>query len=434
MSKINLPETGQPRIVIVGAGFGGLRLARKLAKSNYQIVLLDSNNYHQFQPLFYQVAMAGLEPSNIVFPLRRVFQKFKNVFIRMTFVQRIVPEENYLQTSNGRVNYDHLILATGTQTNFFGNQEIAQHAIPMKSVSEALFLRNAIFSDYETALTITDFEERQAYMDIVVVGGGPTGVEVAGSLAEMKKYVFPKDYPEMNCDEIDIYLLQSGDTLLKGMSAEASQKALDYLTELGVQVKFDARVTGYDGRTVTTKAGEAIVSRKVIWGAGVTGNLPPGLPEQAVARGNRIVVNEFLHTQDHPNIYAIGDIASQVTEDFPYGHPQLAPVAIQMADTLARNFKNRLRQKPVRPFRYQDKGSMATVGRGRAVVDLPNFRFQGIFAWFTWLVVHLFQILGAKNKLFVFLNWVWNYITYNQSLRLIIRPRRLSKTERKGKF
>ena len=434
MSKINLPETGQPRIVIVGAGFGGLRLARKLAKSDYQVVLLDSNNFHQFQPLFYQVAMAGLEPSNIVFPLRRLFRKHKNVFIRMTFVQRIFPEENYLQTSNGRVNYDHLVICTGTQTNFFGNEEIAQNAIPMKSVSEALFLRNAIFSDYETALTITDFEERQAYMDIVVVGGGPTGVEVAGSLAEMRKYVFPKDYLEMNCEEIDIYLLQSGDTLLKGMSAEAGKKAYDYLTDLGVKVKFDARVTGYDGRTVTTLNGEKIVSRKVIWGASVVGNLPAGLPEANVARGNRVVVDEFLRTPGYPNLHAIGDIASMVTEQYPYGHPQLAPVAIQMADTLAKNFKNALRNRPALPFRYHDKGSMATVGRGRAVVDLPKFKFQGVFAWFTWLLVHLFQILGAKNKLFVFINWVWNYATYDQSLRLIIRPRRLSKTERKSKF
>ena len=433
-SRINLPETGQPRIVIVGAGFGGLRLARKLTKLPYQVVLLDTNNYHQFQPLFYQVAMAGLEPSSIVFPLRKLFQKKKNIYIRCTYVQRINADGKYLQTSNGRVNFDYLVIATGTQTNFFGNEEIARNAIPMKSVSEALFLRNAIFSDYETALTIPDFDERQAYMDIVVVGGGPTGVEIAGSLAEMKQYVFPKDYPEMDCDEIDIYLLQSGDTLLKGMSAEASKKAYDYLVDLGVKVEFNSRVTGYDGKYVQVKDKPPIFSRKVIWGAGVTGNLPEGLPETAVARGNRVVVNELLQTNEHPYVFAIGDIASNVTEEFPYGHPQLAPVAMQMADTLAKNFKRQLRNQPPEPFRYHDKGSMATIGRGRAVVDLPNFKFQGFFAWLTWLAVHLVQILGTKNKLFVFLNWAWNYVRYDQSLRLIIRPRRLSKRERETKF
>ena len=434
MPVINLPETGQPRIVIIGAGFGGLRLARKLSKLPYQVVLLDSNNYHQFQPLFYQVAMAGLEPSSIVFPLRKLFYKKKNVYIRTTFVKQIHPAEKYLSTSNGRVNFDYLVIATGTQTNFFGNEEIAANAIPMKSVSEALFLRNAIFSDYETALTIPDYEERQPYMDIVVVGGGPTGVEIAGSLAEMKKFVFPKDYPEMNCDEIDIYLVQSGDLLLKGMSAEASQKAYDYLVDLGVQVKLNSRVTGYDGEMVFIKNSDPIPSRKVIWGAGVTGNLPDGLPEGCVARGNRITVDEQLSIADYPNIFAIGDIASLVTEEFPYGHPQLAPVAMQMADLLAKNFKRKLKDQSPEGFVYKDKGSMATIGRGRAVVDLPSFKFQGFFAWLTWLAVHLVQILGTKNKLFVFLNWMWNYLRYDQSLRLIIRPRRLSKTERTTKF
>ncbi len=421
--KINLPETGQERIVIVGGGFAGLTLARKLAGTNYQVVLLDKNNYHQFQPLFYQVAMAGLEPSSIVFPLRKMFHKDKNVFLRVTEVLSVNAQEKFLETSLGRCNYDHLVIATGADSNFFGNKKLENLTIPMKSVSEALYLRNRILDDYEKALSETDYERRQGFIDIVIVGGGPTGVEVAGALAEMKQYILPKDYPELNVKEVDIHLIQGGPVLLQGMSDNASEKALKFLQQLGVKVKLNTRVTDYDGECVYMNDGSNIPSKKVIWAAGITGSLINGLPEDVIVRGKRVEVNEFCQVKGSDDIYAMGDIAFMTEKDYPKGHPQVAQVAMQMAKQLAKNFKLRAKNKAQKPFSYKDLGSMATIGRHRAVVDLPNYKFSGAFAWFVWLFVHLFQLLGTKNKFFVFVNWVWNYFTYDQSLRLIIKPR-----------
>ncbi|MBC6994465.1 NAD(P)/FAD-dependent oxidoreductase [Neolewinella lacunae] len=429
-TKINIPESDLPRIVIVGGGFGGLKLARKLSRSAYQVVLIDKNNYHQFQPLFYQVAMAGLEPSSIVFPFRKLFQGKKNVYIRVTEVTRVDPAAKRIHTPFGHCNYDHLIVATGADTNFFGNANIAEFAIPMKSVSEALYLRNNILDDYEDALTTPGYDSRQELVDIVIVGGGPTGVELAGSLAEMKKHVLPKDYPELNiAAEVDIYLIQSGGELLKGFSAGSSAKALRYLTDMGVKVLLDSRVTDFDGHIVSLQDGRKIPTQKVIWAAGIKGAPIPGLPETALTFGNRLAVDPYLRLAGVDNIYAIGDVAYLEEAAFPKGHPQVAQVAIQMGDRLARNFARSLDGKDWEPFHYRDKGSMATVGRARAVVDLlrPEFHFGGIMAWLVWLLVHLFAILGTRNKLFVFVNWVANYINYNQSLRLIIRP-----TFRKG--
>lgn len=420
---INIPTTKQKRLVIIGGGFAGLTLAQKLAKTDLQIVLLDKNNYHQFQPLFYQVAMAGLEPSSIVFPLRKTFQNRKNVFIRVTEVEEVDPQKNEVHTSIGSLSYDYLVLAIGADTNFFGNQQLAEKTIPMKSVSEALFLRNAILDDYEKALSTSDYEARQGLIDIVIVGGGPTGVEVAGALAEMKKYVLPKDYRELDCSEVDIHLLQGGDCLLKGMSTESSEGAKKFLTELGVDVRLNVRVTDYDGEYVHTKDGAKIRANKVIWAAGITGNKIKGLPDDALTWGNRIKVNRKSQIEGFENIYAIGDIAFMTEEDYPEGHPQVAQVALQQAKTLAENFKRKTKGKELISFSYKDLGSMATIGRHRAVVDLPKWKFQGLFAWIIWLGVHLFQLIGVKNKLFVFINWVWNYLTYDQSLRLIIKPK-----------
>jgi len=419
---VNIPETNRERIVIIGGGFGGLELARKLAKSNYQIVLVDKNNYHQFQPLFYQVAMAGLEPSSIAFPFRRIFQKSKDAYVRVAEVFEIDTQNKTISTSLGDMWYDHLVIAIGADTNFFGNEQIAKNAIPMKSVSEALFLRNTILSDYETSVTIRDFEERQKYIDIVIVGGGATGVEVAGALAEMKKYVIPKEYKELNYEEIDIHLLQGADQLLKGMSEKSSKAALKFLTDLDVKVQLNCRVVDYDGKYVYTKDGSKIPTLKLIWAAGITGNKLKGIQDDALTYGNRLKVDAHHQVQGLENVYAVGDIAFMENEQYEYGHPQVAQVAIQQAKNLARNFKQQLRGKELSAFKYKDKGSMATIGRNKAVVDLPGFSFNGNLAWFAWLAVHLFAIIGVKNKIFIFLNWLWNYVMYNQSLRLIIRP------------
>ena len=420
---INIPASNQKRIVIVGSGFGGLTLARKLAKENYQIVLIDKNNYHQFQPLFYQVAMSGLEPSSIVFPLRKLFQHYHNVFIRMAEVQEVVPSTHLIYTNLGELHYDYLVLAIGAETNFFGNEKVASKAIPMKSVSEALYLRNRILNDYEKALTTEDFDERQGLLDIVVVGGGPTGVEVAGSLAEMKKFILPKDFPEINAQEIDIHLVEGAPRLLNTMSEAASKKAAQFLSSLEVKIKLNTFVTDFDGKWVHMNDGSSLRANKVIWAAGVRGAKIKGLPESVSAPGNRIRVNRFNQVEHFDNIFAIGDVAFMTEEKYPKGHPQVAQPALQQAKLLADNIKRIEKGNPMKPFSYSDKGSMATIGRHLAVVDLPYWRFQGAFAWFVWMFVHLFTLLGVKNKLFVFINWVWNYFTYDQSLRLIIRPK-----------
>lgn len=421
--SINIPETDLKRIVIIGAGFAGLAFAKKIAKQNVQIVLIDKNNYHQFQPLFYQVAMAGLEPSSISFPLRKLFQRKKNVFIRVTDLQEVLTEEQVIKTGLGSLSYDALIIATGVDSNYFGNEELAQKTIPMKSVSEALYLRNAILKDYELALVTPDYDERQGLIDIVIVGGGPTGVEVAGALAEMKKYILPKDYVELDNQEVDIYLIQGADCLLKGMSEKASKGALQFLEQLGVEVKLNTRVVGYDGNFVTMKNGERIRSKKVIWAAGVKGVQIPGISQNCYNKSCRILIDEHCSVIGVKNVFALGDIASMQTDEMPYGHPQLAQVAIQQGNYLASNLFKILEQKPVKKFKYKDLGSMATIGRNRAVVDLPRFKFKGFFAWLVWLFVHLFSILGVKNKVMVFINWIWNYFTYDQSLRLIIKAK-----------
>jgi len=422
--KFNIPDSGLKRVVIVGGGFGGLTLARRLAKSKaFQVVLIDKNNYHQFQPLFYQVAMAGLEPSSISFPFRKVFQSFENTFVRMAKVLAVRPSDQEIETNIGPLHYDYLVLAMGADTNWYGNERVRSNAIPMKSVSEALFLRNAVFEDYERALTADGYDDRQRFLDIVVVGGGATGVEVAGSLAEMKRHIIGKDYQELDRDEIQIHLIHGDPRVLSAMSPEASAKAEQFLSELGVKLWLNKVVKDYDGQTVTMDDGATIRADKMIWAAGIVGNKIEGIPTEAYGRGNRLNCNEFNAIKGMENIYALGDIALQTHEPkWPNGHAQVAQPAMQQGKLLAKNLIRISEAKPQKPFHYLDLGSMATIGRHRAVADLPFWKTQGVLAWIMWLFIHLLYILGAKNKVFVFLNWMWNYLTYDQSLRLVIKP------------
>jgi len=419
---VNIPKTGQPRVVIIGAGFAGLKLARNLYKHNFQVVLIDRNNYHQFQPLFYQVATSGLEPSSISFPLRKVFQNIKNVFIRIAEVESIDSENKIITTTLGTVWYDYLVIATGATTNFFGMDSFATNGIPMKSVSEALYLRNTLLENFERAVTRLGKEEKQRLLNVVVVGGGPTGVEVCGALAEMRKFVLPKDYPEMDFNNMTITLVEANSHLLHGMSQKAGDKAVNYLTNLGVEVKLNHKVLNFNGAEVELEDKENFQTNTLIWAAGVKGQMPLGVKPDVVVRGNRIKVNRFNQIEGSDGIFAIGDIAYMETEKYPNAHPQVAQVALQQAKVLAKNLLNIQKNRDLVPFEYNDKGSMATVGRNRAVVDLPKLKFSGFLAWMVWMFVHLMSIVGVKNRLVIFINWLWNYMTYDQSLRLIIRP------------
>lgn len=415
------------KVVIVGAGFGGLRLARKLNnKAGFEVVLVDKFNYHQFQPLFYQVATAGLDASNISFPLRKVFQKSKNVRIRLADLKSVVPDENKIITDIEEINYDVLVLATGADTNFFGNAELAAHAFPMKSTVEALQIRHRLLHLFEEAHTITDEDELQRAMNIVVVGGGPTGVEVSGALAEMKKYVLPKDYPELDFTKMNIYLLEGTGKTLASMSQKSSEKSQQYLEKLGVNVLTTTLVKNYDGKNVELQDGNRIPAATVIWAAGIKGNIPNGIDHSLIARGNRIKVDRYCKVQGLQNIYALGDLAYMETPGFPHAHPQVAPAAIQQADMLAHNLlliEKKANTDRLYAFEYYDKGAMATVGRNLAVVDVPKpkLHFSGFFAWLIWMGLHLMLILGVKNRFFVFMNWLYNYVTYDQNLRLIFR-------------
>lgn len=420
---LNIPTTNQKRIVVIGAGFGGLTLTKALKNSPYQVVLIDKNNYHQFQPLLYQVAMAGLEPSSISFPLRKSFQKSKNVFIRIAEMESVDPSSKTVYTSQGQLTYDYLVLSTGAKTNFFGNKKLEQNCYVLKSVRDALDLRNSILSDFENALQTRSYDKRQSYVDIVIVGGGPTGVELAGALAEMKMYILPKDYPEFDHREMDIYLIQSGDKLLKGMHEKLGRVAKERLEQMGVQVVLNDRVIDVEHDTVKTKNGREILAKKVIWAAGVSCEKVKGLDSETnvQSRSNRFLVNAYSELVEYPDIYAIGDAACMISEHYPYGHAQVAQPAIQQGAHLARNFKRLDKQKSLKPFVYRDKGTMATIGRNKAVVQLKWISFTGYFAWLAWLFVHLAALVGARNKAIVLLNWFWNYWTYDQSLRLVIQ-------------
>lgn len=409
------------KIVILGAGFAGLQLARHLSKTHYDVTLIDKYNFHQFQPLFYQVATARLEPSSISFPLRKIFQKKKNIHVRIAEVLTIDHAANNVITSIGDFDYDYLVIATGCTTNFFGNKVIAEKSFPMKSTTEAMALRNRILLNFEEALRATA-GELESIMNIVVVGGGPTGVELAGSLAEMKRNVLPKDYPDMDFSRLKVYLLEGSPNTLGPMSEMSQVKSQLYLEQLGVNVWTEALVENYNGETVTLKDGRSIATRNLIWAAGVTGNVPNGFSADLVQRGNRLKVDRYNKVQGFSNIFAVGDIAYMETPKYPRAHPQVANVAINQAKLLGKNLVKDLNGQGWKEFEYKDPGSMATVGKRKAVVDLPSFSFQGRLAWFTWMFLHLMLILSVRNKLFIFINWAISYFTNDTTLRLILLP------------
>ena len=422
--KANIERTDKKRIVIVGGGLGGLELAFKLVDDDYQVVLVDKNNYHQFPPLIYQVASGGLEPSSISFPFRRLFQGKKDFFFRMAKVESVNTDKKTIKTTVGEIDYDYLVLAFGAKTNFFGNKDIEATTLPMKSVSEAMRLRNTILRNLELALTEEDPARKQALMNIVVVGGGASGVEIAGAVAEMKKNIIARDYPDLDSSQMHIYLVNAVDRLLSAMDPVSSKRAERDLKELHVHIRQPQFATEYKDGILKTSAGLEIPTQTVIWVSGICANTVEGFPAESIGHAGRLLTNRFCRVKGVKDVYAIGDVSLvEGDEEYPLGHPQLAQVAMQQAKTVAKNFKAMSKGKELKPFKYKNLGVMATIGRNHAVAEISGKKFGGFPAWALWLVVHLRSILGVKNKTFILLNWVWNYINYKQSLRLILKAK-----------
>jgi NADH dehydrogenase len=420
-----LAESGKPRVIIIGGGFAGLEIAKALNGFKGETVLFDRYNHHTFQPLLYQVASSGLESSSIIFPFRKRFAKQDDFYFRLGEVTSIHPNDNCIETSIGSVKYDYLVIANGATTNYYGMKDVEGNSLPLKSIIDAIKLRNKIIRNFETALLTDDHEMMDSMMDYVIVGGGPTGVELAGALAELKSHVFPRDYKELDMSKMDIHLVESGDRLLGGMSPIASQKALEFLQKMGVHVHLNKAVKSYNGHEAVLSTGDKLISKTMVWAAGVKGQPLPGLSSEVVGRGARIKVDEFNRVKGYENIFAIGDAAIMEGDlKFPNGHPMMSPPAMQQGQLLAENLIRLQQKKLMKPFRYNDKGSMATVGRNKAVVDLNvfkgQFRTQGLIAWFLWMFVHLISLIGFRNKFFVFFSWIWSYFSYDKSNRLII--------------
>ncbi len=419
----NIPQTKKKRIVIVGGGFAGLKILRKLSGKGFQIVLLDKNNYHQFQPLLYQVSTAGLEPTAISFPLRKILQNEKNIHFRITGLKEINDHNNEIITDIGKLSYDYLILAMGTTTNFFGQKNIEKYSLAMKTAADSILIRNTILKNFELSLLETEEDKINSFINIVIVGGGPTGVELAGALAEMKKYIFPKDYPELDLNNMRIIIYEASPKLLSGMSSFSSKHALKYLKSLGVEVYLNTRVDDYDGNLLSVSDESTVSTKTVIWAAGVKSERITGIAEELFAPGNRINVNRHNKVPNTSNIFVVGDQCIMKTQKYPNGHPQVAQTAIQQARLLAKNILRIESGNKPTDFEYVDKGSMATIGRNLAVADLPFGKFRGFTAWILWSIVHLFTIVGIKNRISTFLNWIWSYFTYDQSLRVLIIPK-----------
>jgi NADH dehydrogenase len=414
--------TDNPKIVIIGAGFGGIELAKALRKMPVEVLLIDQNNYHNFQPLMYQVATGGLEPGSIAYPVRRIFRSYKNITFRMAEVLEVNLAGNQLQTSIGAIPFDYLVIATGSQNNFFNFEPVKDKLLTLKSIPDALNLRSFIFQNLEKALANRGDETLEEIINVAIVGGGPAGLELAGALAEMKKYVLPKDFPELDLSKMSINLYEAAPELLGAMSEEASAKSLEYLQKLGVNVFLNAMVKSYDKGQVTLADGTTFLTDTVIWTAGVKGAPIKGLPADAIIGGNRISINEFNQILGTKNCFAIGDVAAHISTDDSKGLPMLAPVAQQQGKHLAQNLLKMLDEKPLIPFKYKNKGVMATIGRKKAVVDLPHYKFQGGFAWVVWMFIHIFSLVGFRNKAVAFFDWLMNYFSYDRPLGLIIRP------------
>ncbi|WP_210465698.1 NAD(P)/FAD-dependent oxidoreductase [Rufibacter roseolus] len=419
-----IKNTGKPKVVIIGGGFAGLELVKSLRHADVQVILIDKQNYHTFQPLMYQVATAAIDAESIIHPFRKVFEEQENFYFRLAEVQCVNTQEQLVETNIGLIRYDYLVIATGATTNYFGDKQMEQNALSMKSVEDANCLRNTILSNFESSLQLDDHEQLNSLMDYVIVGGGPTGVELAGALSELRKHVFPKDYPELDFKSMDIHLIQSGGELLKGMSKEASLKSQQFLEEMGVQIWLNRRVKSYDGYTVTLDNGETLITRTLIWAAGVTGNPVLGLKPESLLKGNRLQVDACNRVVGYEKVFAIGDIAAMVTPENPQGHPMLAQPAMQQGELLGKNLVRLFKGETLQPFVYKDQGSMATIGRNKAVADLKLFnkeiKSQGFVAWLIWMFIHLVSIIGFRNRLTVMVNWCWNYFTYNSGNRLIV--------------
>lgn len=413
-------------IVIIGGGFAGLNLAKELLdQKDIQVTLVDKNNYNFFPPLIYQVATAFLEPSSISYPFRKFFAGKKNLQFRLGELKKVIPAENKIILNNGELSYDHLVFATGAETSYFGMDNVQKNAIPMKTLNDAIEMRNTILKNLEKAAICKDIRKRRKLLTIVVAGGGPTGVEVSGMFAEMKKNIFQKEYPELGTAASNIYLIDGGPVLLAPMSKESQEDTYKALTELGVVIQLNTQVTDYVDDTVFLSNGETIQTKNLIWAAGVSAKIFDGIPAESYGRGRRMTTDAFNKVNGTENIYAIGDTCIQLTDaNFPGGHPQVAQVAIQQGLNLAENFKLMGKNKPFIPFKYNDKGSMAIIGKNKAVVDLPSpkMHFKGFFAWAIWLFIHLISLITYRNRIKTFFNWMIAYFAKDQSLRMIIRP------------
>lgn len=410
-----------PTLIVVGGGFAGLELVKRLAGKPYKVLLIDRNNHHCFQPLLYQVATASLGADSIAHPYRRTVGPMPNVAFRMAKVIAVKPELNILVTDHGEFNYDQLVIATGSVTNFFGNKEIAGEAMQLKTVAQALDIRSDFLQDFEAALYLDDEHDRRRRLNFVIVGGGPTGVELAGALAEIRKTILKKEYREMESEHMQIHLIDSNSVLLRSFSEKAQAKALQYLTDMGVSVKFGMRVTGCDENSITFADGTTMATNTLIWAAGVKGVCIPGLESAFNAKADRFNVDEFSRLNGFGNIYAVGDVALNMTESaWQRGHPQVAPAAIQQATNLAKNLLKDPSQWT--PFKYNDKGSMATIGRFKAVMDRGKLHLSGPIAWFSWIFIHVMSLVSFRNRMLVLFNWAWKFLSWKNTIRLIVRP------------